>query len=509
MVSVRMTGMDALFTADEILSATGGRLMRGHPSQVVSGISIDSRTIKAGELFIALKGERFDGHRFIYEALGRGACGVLVNVSSHRIPKTAEEESLLRDKILIGVTDALAALQGLSRSHRRRWALPVVAVTGSNGKTTTKEMAAGILAGRYVTLKNEGNINNQIGVPLTLLRLTPGHQAAVLEMGISRPGELRRLCEIALPQVGLITNIGPAHLETLGSLDAVAAAKAELLEALSPSEGVAILNRDDSFFPYLRSRAPGRVVTFGLNPEADILIEDLREDGSRVVMTLSGRPSVFGIARSREKSRRASGGGEAANKPPTQSDRARVQIHLPVIGRYNALNAAAAAAVGWVLGCELEEARRGLEDFRPVAMRSELIPWEGRTILNDAYNANPASMLAALETLSRFPAQGRRIAVLGDMLELGEDAAEAHRRIGRAAVSSGVGFLIAMGGRAAEIADGARVSGMSRDHVAVCREPSEAAQILSRTAVNGDVILIKGSRGMRMERILDHLSIKR
>ncbi|TPW05282.1 MAG: UDP-N-acetylmuramoyl-tripeptide--D-alanyl-D-alanine ligase, partial [bacterium] len=335
-----------------------------------------------------------------YEALGRGACGVLVNVLSHRIPKTVEEEALLRDKILIGVTDTLAALQGLSRSHRRRWALPIAAVTGSNGKTTTKEMAAGILSERYVTLKNEGNINNQIGVPLTLLRLTSGHQAAVLEMGISRPGELRRLCEIALPQVGLITNIGPAHLETLGSLDAVAAAKAELLEALSPSEGVAILNRDDSFFPTLRSRAPGRVVTFGLNPEADILIEDLHENGSQVVMNLNCRSSVYGIARPREKSRRAAGRGEAgltsgqaAVESPSRDDRARVQIHLPAIGRHNALNAAAAAAVGWVLGCGLEDVRRGLESFRPVAMRSELIPWGDRTILNDAYNANPASVL--------------------------------------------------------------------------------------------------------------------
>jgi UDP-N-acetylmuramoyl-tripeptide--D-alanyl-D-alanine ligase len=501
--------METLFTAAEVLSATGGRLMRGDPSQVVSGISIDSRTIQAGELFIAIKGERFDGHQFIYEALGRGACGVLVNVASHRIPKTVEEEALLRDKILIGVTDTLAALQGLARSHRRRWALPVVAVTGSNGKTTTKEMAAGVLAERYVTLKNEGNINNQIGLPLTLLRLTSDHQAAVLEMGISRPGELRRLCEIALPQVGVVTNIGPAHLETLGSLDAVAAAKAELLEALSPSEGVAILNRDDPFYSTLRSRVSGRVVTFGLAPEADIHIEDLNENGLQVAMNLNCRSSVYGIARSQEKRRRGSGRGAAADPQPIQPDRARVQIHLPAIGRHNALNAAAAAAVGWVLGCELKDVRRGLESFRPVAMRSEVIPWEGRTILNDAYNANPASMLAALETLNRFPTRGRRIAVLGDMLELGADAAEAHRRIGRAVVSSGVGFLITMGSHAAETAEGALASGMSGDHLAVCREPSEAAQILSRVAERDDVILIKGSRGMRMERILDHLSIKR
>ncbi|MBI3811770.1 MAG: UDP-N-acetylmuramoyl-tripeptide--D-alanyl-D-alanine ligase [Nitrospirae bacterium] len=504
-----VTGMESLFTTAEILSATGGRLMRGDPTQVVSGVSIDSRTIQAGELFIAIKGERFDGHRFIYEALERGACGVLVNVSSHRIPETAEEEALLRDKILIGVTDPLSALQEISRSHRQRWTLPVIAVTGSNGKTTTKEMAAGVLAQRYVTLKNAGNINNQIGLPLTLLRLTSGHQAAVLEMGISRSGELRRLCEIALPRVGLITHIGPAHLETLGNMDAVAAAKAELLEALSPSEGVAILNRDDPFYPYLRSRVSGRVVTFGLDADADIHIEDLHEKDSRVVMSLGCRPSVFGIALSPASPRRGSGRGAADVEDSSPSDRARVPIHLQAVGRHNALNAAAAAAAGWCLGCDLDEVRRGLENFRPVAMRSEIISWEGRTIINDAYNANPASVLAALETLNHFPSRGRRIAVLGEMLELGVEASEAHRRIGRAVASSGAGFLITMGPHAAETAEEARSSGMSRDHAVVCREPAEAAEVLRRITGSGDVILIKGSRGMRMERILDHLSIKR
>jgi len=410
-VRLEVTVMETLFTAAEILSATGGRLMRGDPSRVVSGISINSRTIQAGDLFIAIKGERFDGHQFIYEALERGASGVLVSVSSHRIPRTTEEETLLRDKILIGVTDTLAALQGLSRLHRLRWVLPVVAVTGSNGKTTTKEMAAEILAGRYVTLKNEGNLNNQIGVPLTLFRLTSAHQAAVLEAGISRPGELKRLCEIALPQVGVITNIGPAHLETLGTLDAVAAAKAELIEALSPSEGVAVLNRDDPYYPLLRSRAPGRVVTFGTDPDADIHMDAIRESGSRVKMTLDCRSSVFGIAPYLDKSRRAS-----RRAPATE--RTRVEIDLPAIGRHNAMNAAAAAAAAWVLGCDLEDIRRGLENYRPIAMRLEWTEWEGRTILNDAYNANPASMLAALETLKNFQTQGRRIAVVGDMLEL-------------------------------------------------------------------------------------------
>ncbi|MBI3609316.1 MAG: UDP-N-acetylmuramoyl-tripeptide--D-alanyl-D-alanine ligase [Nitrospirae bacterium] len=498
--------METFLTAAEIVSATGGRLMRGDPIRAVPGLSTDSRTIQSGDLFIAIKGERFDGHEFIYEALARGACGVLVNVSAHRIPKTAAEEALLRDRILIGVTATVTALQDIARFHRRRWTLPVAAVTGSNGKTTTKEMAAGILAERYVTLKNEGNINNQIGVPLTLLRLTARHQAAVLEMGISRSGELRRLCEIALPRVGLITNIGPAHLKTLGSLDAVASAKAELLDALSPSEGVAILNRDDSFYPFLRSRASGRVATFGFDPEADVRIEEAREDGPMVRMHLGCRPSLIGLGRLWEKGGRES---ERAASDPERSPRIRFRIDLPAAGRCNALNAAAAAAVGWVMGCDSEEIRRGLEAFRPIAMRSEWIPWEGRVILNDAYNANPASMLAALETLGRYPARSRRIAVLGDMLELGENTAEAHRRIGRVVVSSGVAALITVGAAAEGMAEGALASGMVRDQVTVCRDPSEAAAAVRRLTGEGDVILIKGSRGMRMERILDLLSIKR
>jgi UDP-N-acetylmuramoyl-tripeptide--D-alanyl-D-alanine ligase len=497
--------METLFTATEIVSATGGRLMRGDPAQTVPGLSIDSRTIRPGELFLAIRGERFDGHQFVYDALGRGACGVVVNVSSHRIPKTPEEEALLRGKILVGVTDTLAALQELSRFHRQRWSLPVIAVTGSNGKTTTKEMTAGILTERYVTLKNEGNLNNQIGVPLTLLRLTARHQAAVLEMGISRPGELRRLCEVAIPRVGLITNIGPTHLETLGSLEGVASAKAELLAALSPSEGVAILNRDDPFYAYFRSRAAGRVATFGLSPDADVYAGEIRETGSLTPMALTCVPSIIGIGRSARGSGRAGTNAQSSIGP----DRIRISVTVPTVGRHNALNAAAACAAGLVLGCEPEEIKRGLEAFRPVAMRSELIGWEGRTLLYDVYNANPASVQAALETLSRFAGHGRRIAVLGDMLELGAATTDAHRQIGRAVASSGIHALITLGSLGAVIAEEARAQGLDRDRVRACQDPSQVAQTLKEMTESGDVILLKGSRGMRMERILDHLSIRR
>jgi UDP-N-acetylmuramyl pentapeptide synthase len=328
-------------------------------------------------------------------------------------------------------------------------------------------------------------------------------------MGISRAGELRRLCEVAIPRVGLITNIGPTHLETLGNLDGVASAKAELIAALSPSEGVAILNRDDPFYATLRSRAPGRVVTFGLGPDADVSAEGIQETDTLTRMDLSWDPSVLGIGRPAARTGRGSRRSGKEGPGSVGSDRTRITIHLPIIGRHNALNAAAACAAGLVLGCEPEEIKRGLEAFRPVAMRSEVIGWEGRTILYDVYNANPASVQAALEMLSRFSGPGRRIAVLGDMLELGAAATDAHRQIGRAVASSGIHALITLGSLGAVIAEEAQAQGLDRNRVRVCQDPSQAGQTLKEMTESGDVILLKGSRGMRMERILDHLSIKR
>ena len=492
-MGAKAIGMEAMFTATEVLSATGGRLLRGNPGQGIPGIATDSRTIRLGELFVAIKGDRFDGHQFIYDAMLRGGIGAVVNVSDHRMPETVQEEELLRDRMLIGVSDTLTAYQDLARFHRKRWALPIVAITGSNGKTTTKEMAAAILSERYVTMKSEGNINNQIGVPMTLLKLDERYQAAVLEMGISRPGELRRLSDLAKPQVALITNIGPTHLEMLGNVKEVAQAKSELLEGLDPDQGVAVLNRDDAFYTFLRARTRASVVTFGADPEADVVLGDLEESGSDVWIQLTFRPSAIRL------------GPEGSAVRPATGRPSRIRVRLQIPGRHNALNAAAAAAVARVLGCSSEEVRRGLEKFRPVTMRSEVISWEGRVILNDAYNANPASMRAAIETLEHYPGSGRRMAVLGDMRELGIESREAHRQIGRVVVSSGVDFLMTVGSEAGVIAEEALASGMDPKQVRVCRELSEAAKLLERLTADGDVVLIKGSRGMKMERIIDQL----
>ena len=487
--------MDRMFTLIEIASATGGRLLRGEPSTVVSGVSIDSRTIRPGELFVAIKGDRFDGHEYIYDALRRGACGAVVDVARYRMPDTAAEEALLRGRILVGVTDTISGLQGLARFHRERWGGSMTAVTGSNGKTTTKEMAASILSRRYSLLRTEGNLNNHIGVPLTLLRLAPGHQAALIEMGISRAGELRRLAETARPQVGLITNIGATHLEMLGTVEGVAEAKAELMDAL-PADGMAILNRDDPFYGFLRARSKGTTATFGAGPDSDVRLTAVQEGEAGLTADLVLRPDLFGAGRPRMRIDRA------VDSPVS------IRAGLSVFGRHNAINAAAAAAVGWVMGCDAETIRQGLEAFRPVAMRSEMIPWEERMILNDAYNANPASMRAALDTLSRLPG-GRRVAVLGDMRELGESEAQAHREVGEAAAACGIAYLIAMGSNAGRIAEGAVAGRMSPDRVAVCRDPEEAAKALRRETGPGDVILLKGSRGMKMERILEALGVRR
>ena len=429
-----------MFTVGHVLTATGGRLLAGEPRGAVEGVSTDSRTIRAGQLFVALRGPRFDGHDFIAQAMapGKDAAGALVVPSRFH-------GSVPPGRIVIGVEDTLLALQALARAHRAGLpAVSLAAITGSNGKTTTKEMAAGILARRFTVLKNEGNLNNTIGVPLTLLRMTPQHQAAVVEMGISEPGELRRLCEMAGPTMGLITNIGRAHLETLGDIEGVARAKGELLEGLHG--GLAILNADDPYSRRLAQRTTGPVMTFGMTHEADVRACDLREglEGSGTVFTLTAR-----------------GRGET-------------EVRLSVPGRHNVLNAAAAAAIAVAFQVDLMTVARGLESFSPVLLRTELIEWHGLRILNDAYNANPDSMQAALLTLAGLRGSGHAVAVLGDMLELGTHAAQAHREAGETAARLGIEGLVLLGDCADLVADGARLGGMPANRIRRCASHAEA-----------------------------------
>jgi UDP-N-acetylmuramoyl-tripeptide--D-alanyl-D-alanine ligase len=446
-----------------ILEDLQGKLLR----RDVTGVSIDSRTVKEGELFIALRGERFDGHDFVPDVIRKGAWGAVVE----RTAGEARSGALSGLPNVITVDDTLIALQELSRMHRSAFTLPVIAVTGTNGKTTTKEMLAAVLHRRGPVLKNEGNLNNHIGVPLTLLRLAAGHTAAVIEMGMSGLGEIGTLTRLAMPVVGVITNIGPAHLQFLGTADAVAQAKGELLLGM-PSGGTAVLNADDRYFDALRAKFPGRIVSFGIERPADVRAADIgQQDG------------MNGF--------RLSAGGRS------------VTVRLRTVGKHNVANAIAAAAAAIALDVPLEIVKAGLEEFRPIALRSELREVQGRTVLVDCYNANPASVQAALMTLSGMGRGRRTVAVLGDMLELGPAATDAHREIGATAARLRTGLLITVGPLGHHIADGARQAGMDAERVFEAENTARAAALLRERSREGDVVLIKGSRGMKMETILE------
>ena len=458
----------SLFTLLQVVQLTHGRqLARGDQDldRAVRRVWTDSRTALPGDLFVALTGERFDGHRYVDDAFKKGAVAALVR----------EGFSGSDMGVVIEVEDPLRAFQDLAAAHRRRFKIPVVAVSGSNGKTTTKEMIGRVLAERYETLVTAGNLNNHIGVPQTLFRLTKRHQAAVIEMGISNLGEMTRLCEIAGPTHAVLTNIGPTHLESLGTIEKVAEAKGELLSAL-PSKGTAILNADDRFFTELATRVKGRVVSFGFDRDAEIRAVQWRCDApwsTLVMVRIPGR------------------------KRP-------VPVHLNMAGRHNVANALAAVATGLALGVGVAAVRAGLARYRPAAMRSEVRRWRGVTILNDCYNANPASVQAALHWLADAKTKGRGIAVLGDMLELGSKTVEFHREIGRE-LPALADYLLVTGVLAGEIANAALITGMKPDHVMTAKDHAELADRLRAVAKSGDVVLLKGSRGARMEKVLEAL----
>ncbi|TLY22751.1 MAG: UDP-N-acetylmuramoyl-tripeptide--D-alanyl-D-alanine ligase [Nitrospirae bacterium] len=484
-----------LFTTGEIMTITGGVLAQGLPPMTIRRIWTDSRTVRSGDLFVALAGVRFDGHQFVADALKKGAAGAIVRrgfvgAEGARVPvapsnATGDGPHPARKApwqgLLIEVEDPLRAFQELARAHRHRFDIPVVAVSGSNGKTTTKEMIGAILTERFPTLKTDGNLNNHIGVPRTLLRLTARHRAAVIEMGISRQGEMTRLCEIAEPTHGVLTNIGPTHLETLGDLRTVAQAKGEMLDRL-PRDGTAVLNADDVFFKDLAARVRGQVRSFGFSGRADVRALQVERRGpacSRMRVGVRGRARPLFVT-------------------------------LGVAGAHNLANALAAIATGLALGVGERAIRAGLARFRPSAMRSEVRRWRGVTWLNDCYNANPSSLRAALRWLTELKSElkgdGRAIAVLGDMLELGEGSVRIHRDIGEELARQGTDYLLTVGELAAEIAAGARRAGMPDDRMIVTQEHAALAERLQGILREGDVVLLKGSRGARMERVLEELA---
>jgi len=470
----------AQLTLERIQDITSARILLGEPQGLrapVRDVCTDSRTLHPGDLFIALKGERFDGHGFVQQALEKGASGVIVDAGFRLLPALAPggiggHASATTNGLVLAVPDSLTAYQQIAAYHRECFEIPVVAVTGSNGKTTTKEMIARVLEEQWSILVTEGNLNNRIGVPQTLLRLRESHEAAVIEMGVDQKGQTTRLAEIARPTIGVITNIGPDHLEFFRTMDASAEAKAELLDAL-PAGHAAVLNADDAYFGYLASKAQCRVVSFGLGSNADVRAVDPAPgpDGMRFGLMLPGRAR------------------------PTP-------VVLPAHGFHNLSNALAAATVGYLCGVSGAKIAEGLARFRPAIMRSQVETLGPLRIINDCYNANPASMKAAIDLLVTFGGQ-RTIAVLGDMLELGPRSSEYHREVGAHAASRRVSMLIACGPLGKGFAEGAREAGMPADCIIEEPDAVHAARLVSSILRPGDAVLIKGSRGMRMEQVVD------
>ncbi len=448
-------------------------------------ITQDSREVQAGDLFVARRGETLDGHAFIADAVRRGALVVLAErlVETNApmwVVDTRQERALVTPPARPGATagvyilalDSHKGLEQIAAWWRRHLAIGVIGVTGSVGKTSTKELAAAVLRQRFTVHKSERSFNTDVGMALTLLQITPEHQWAVLEMGMYGRGEIARLCHLALPRIGVVTNVGPTHLERLGTIEAIADAKAELVEAL-PADGVAILNADDPRVWAMRERTPARAYGYGMTPGLDMWASDVESRG------------LEGIAfrmHSGQESRR---------------------VRVPLLGVHSVQTALAAAALGRVLGLTWDEIVEGLAKA-PQQLRMVVTPAiNGARLLDDSYNASPVSVLAALRVLAELP--GRRIGVLGDMRELGAYEQEGHRLVGRKATEV-VSYLVVVGQRGRIIGDEALARGMAADRVFFASSNAEAVSILRPLLQAGDSVLIKGSRGMKMEEIVKELA---
>ncbi len=455
---------DPGLTADDLVVATGGQLL-ARSDRSVLGAAVDSREVVAGNLFVALPGERTDGHLFVADAVARGAAAVLVS----RPPDGLDLAST--GITVIQVPDTLRGLQSIAATWRTRFDPLVVGVTGSIAKTSTKEAIATVLAGDLVTLKNEGNQNNEIGLPLTVMRLRPDHQAAVLEMGMYVGGEIAELARIGRPEIGVVTAVQPVHLSRIGTIEAVERAKGELVEALPP-DGVAVLNADDERVRRMADRTSARVVTYGFATDAIVRAEDVESagiDGMRFTLVADG---------------------------------SRRLVAIPTLGRLAVHNALAAAAVGLASGIAPERVVGALAAGWSAPHRGALVQAGGLTIVDDSYNASPASVIAALDLLAGMP--GRRVAVLGEMLELGEGSGAGHERVGAAAATVAE-LLVVVGPGAAGIARGARDAGMSPDRIVETADRDAALAALERHLRSGDVVLVKASRGIELDRLVDAL----
>ncbi len=431
---------------------------------VAMGYSIDSRTLNPGDLFIAIPGERFDGHDYVEAALEHGAAGALVQ----------SNKAVMGDrKRLLYVEDTVKALQSLGAAARRLWGKPLLAVTGSAGKTTTKEILAEILATRFRVMKSSGNLNNHLGLPLQLLKLEAEHDLAVVEMGMNHAGEIRALGLLAHHDLAVVTTVAPVHLEFFASLKEIARAKYEIIETLHPG-GVAVLNADDDYVCQFGRDFKGKVFTFGIHRSADVSAQKIRLNGAE--------GSAFELV----------------------AGSVREQVSFPLVGEHNIYNALAAAAAAMEYGVEPSQAARALSAIRPADKRGQIVEIGGATIINDSYNSNPRALEAMIDTLASMKAE-RRILVAGEMLELGPTGEELHRECGRHAAEKKIDLVIGVRGMAKGLAEAACGAGVQAQFV---ETPEQAGEWLVQNVRPGDAVLLKASRGVKLERALEMLQSK-
>ncbi|MCP4649238.1 MAG: UDP-N-acetylmuramoyl-tripeptide--D-alanyl-D-alanine ligase [PVC group bacterium] len=454
-----------MFKLQKIIKAIQGNFIGVEISGLIKGVSIDSRRISSGELFIAIKGERFDGHDFVDSVLSCDAAGVIVSADWYSAHKY---ELMGVHKPVIVVDDPVKALANLAVSYRKRFNIPVIGVTGSNGKTTTKEMIAGVLSARYNVLKSKGSFNNHIGVPLSILKLSSEHQAAVFELGMNHPGEIRVLSDIILPKIAVITNTAEAHMGFFDSLSDISAAKCELLENLR-NDDVAVINADCEELYSQAKKYKSKIISFGIERTAQYQASDIvsKDDGIEFIV----------------------------NK--------KYEFCLNLLGRHNVYNALAAIAVGDYLGLDMQVIAEQLKSIQPADLRMQRIRIKDITLLADCYNANLRSVEAALSTITDVGKQKRKIMVFGDMKELGKFSVDHHRRIGQLVAEADLDVLIAVGKEASFAAKTAMRHGMNKNHVFECGSAQDASKILIPLLESEDIVLLKASRVMQLEKIIE------
>lgn len=459
-------GVDRVpLTAGDIVTATGGRLEQGNPAQAITGVAIDSRTIGSGDLFVAIRGDRFDGHDFIEAAMARGALGAMVE--TRKVDAARAVAQGRSDFAIVNVPDTTRALQDVARDVRRRAGTKVVAITGSAGKTTTKEVAAEFLSTRFRVFRNKGNLNNHIGLPLSLLELRSRPEVAVVELGMNHAGEIRTLVHVAEPEVRVWTNVGDAHVGFFASSDAIADAKAEILEYARPTD-VLVANADDDRIVARTKNFAGRVTTFGIDRPADVQatsVEDRGLDGTRALI---------------------------------RTPAGELRVETPLLGAGNLANVLAAAAVAVTFDVPLEAIADRAAHLQPAHHRGELLRLPGGvTLIDDSYNSSPSALRRALQVVKTATGSARKVAVLGEMLELGAHSQRLHGECGAAAAAAGIDLLITVGGPSAKVlADQAIASGMPANAVLYVTASAEAAELAAKRTRPGDLVLVKGSRGI-------------